>query len=181
MIVIGIDPGLTGALVAIDSKLPDVVLDHHKIVCVGESINIKSVVNFINNQIKTGQQVVVAVENPHVHQGDGISTVFAGFRYGYSVGTMQAIPQALGLNTTLVQPMQWKSHFNLVNSKISYQEKKDNSVNLAIKFTGCKDLFVDIKQQGKVLREIYKHDVAEAYLIARYHAEHNLINNQENK
>lgn len=162
---IGIDPGLTGCIVAM-SALDNNIISHHNVSCIGDMIDVCGIMKFLR-QFNPSDTLVI-VENPHVHQGDGIKTVFAGFRYGYSVGTLQVIPQVLGFNTTLVTPITWKSYYKLTGGKLTYIERKEKSVELACSFTGCDDDFKLIKEQGRTLRTILLHDKAEAYLLAKY-------------
>jgi len=171
MIYIGIDPGLSGCMVAINENAE--LIGFQNVQCEGESIDIDIIVDFLSRFSQSSQ---VIIENPHVHSGDGIKTVYAGFRYGYSVGTLQSIPQALGFHCELIAPMSWKSYFKLTGGQLSYQERKEKSVELACNLLGCQDTFKLIKQQGKTQRVIYLHDKAEAYLLAYYLLKHSKTN-----
>lgn len=163
-VVIGIDPGLSGCMMAVDIDTfnPISFIDISKI---GEHINIEFIVKWLDQFDKN---ISVACENPHIHTGDGINTLYQAFRYGYSVGTIQAIIIALGFNVELIYPMTWKSHFNLISSTLDYDAKKQLDLDRAIELSGCEDVFMSIKQHGNKQRIIYHHDRADAYLIARY-------------
>jgi hypothetical protein len=163
--IIGIDPGLTGALFAIDATSGKPVC-WKNVECRGELINVASIVKFLS-QFDIENDLVFC-ENPHTHAKDGIKEIFQAFRFGYSVGTLQAIPQAMGFKTELIAPITWKSWFGLMTSNTTYTERKELSVEFAVDKLGDQDMFIDIKQQGKVMKKIYKHDLAEAYLIACY-------------
>ena len=65
MTYIGIDPGLTGCMVAIDDDKH--IISWIGVECAGDKINIQSIVNWLLQFDKN--DTIVAVENPHVHGG----------------------------------------------------------------------------------------------------------------
>lgn len=164
-ISIGIDPGLSGCLVAVDWNTLNII-DFINVSMSGDLINVKKLSQWLN-QFEIAQTVVYC-ENPHTHPSDGIKTVYAGFRYGYSVGTLQALPQSLGYETKLVLPVVWKKYYGLLAPNLTHSERKYESTKKAIDLTGNPDDFMEIKQSGNQFREICLHDKAESYLIARY-------------
>ena len=170
-IYIGCDPGLSGCLVAINQDKE--IVSYRDIEKIGDVIDVGLVVKWFK-QFKP-EDVIITCENPHIHAGDSIKTCYAAFCYGRSVATIQTIPQALGFEINLITPMTWKSYFNLVDAKITYEEKKKLSVVCAM-LKSKSNIFMEEKQQGRVTRTIYHHDRAEAYLMAIYGLEKHLTN-----
>lgn len=164
-IIIGVDPGLSGCYVAVNPITRK--LKYYDIEKIGDKINIGAIAEWLSEFNK--KDTMCYMENPHVHRGDGINTCYAAFCYGKSVATCQSIPIILGFKHELIVPVKWKSHFNLTNSKISYEEKKQESTKLAIEmFPEYEHIFLTGKKQGNIIRKIYHHDRAEALLMAIY-------------
>lgn len=165
-IVIGCDPGLSGCFVAVNPETKSII-SYLDIACIGEKIDVAGIVKWLKQFPVNSTRIIC--ENPHTHKDDGIKTVFAGFRFGYSVGTIQAIPLCLGYSVQYSTPMTWKANFKLIDGTKTYQDKKELSVIRAIELNPSQqDIFMEIKQQGRTQRQIFKHDRAEAYLMAIY-------------
>ena len=176
MTYIGIDPGLSGCMVAIDENKH--IINYRDIEKIGDRIDINEIVKWFNQFDK--QDCIVYCENPHVHAGDSIKTCYAAFCYGRSVATVQTIPQVLGFTTELLTPMTWKAYFGLVDKSSTYEQRKQKSVDLAITlFPDQQSIFVEEKQQGRVIRTINHHDRAEAGLIAIYGLETHITNTKK--
>jgi len=164
-IIIGVDPGLSGCYMAVNPETRK--LKYYDIGKIGDRIDIESIAEWLSQFSKKTTKLYM--ENPHIHQGDEIKTCYAAFCYGRSVATCQSIPIILGYQHELVAPVTWKGHHKLMDSKMSYQEKKEASVELAIElFPEYEYLFLSGKQQGNVVKKIYHHDRAEALLMALY-------------
>lgn len=164
--IIGIDPGRSGALVALNIN-NQTIISFHDIQILGDKIDMLKISQWLD--IYKRNDTLIICENPMIHKTDGIKTTYAAFMYGYSVGAIQAIIISLGFDHDFVTPMQWKNYFNLCNSSITYQEKKHNSVVLAINLNNIQsNIFIEQRQRGKNIQTIEHHDRAEAYLMALY-------------
>jgi hypothetical protein len=170
MVIIGIDPGKSGCLWAIDAATRKTIA-FHDIEKLGTDINIDGIVQFLK-QFNHNKSIVIS-EDPHPHGQEGeVKTVYAGFEYGKSVGTIYGIVTAMGFQFLRVSPPVWKGHFALTSGKATYNEKKKLSIEKACYLSPADACYFNYKRFDRM---VSKHDRAEAYLIAIYGLENHLI------
>ena len=145
MIIIGIDPGIAGAICFFSNGN---VIDVIDMPTMAEGKKNKKQVNGrqIFNEISSiknkflNEPLNVVIEQVSAMPGQGVTSMF---NFGQSFGVIKGICSAMELPIFYVRPAKWKKHFNLINSekdasrtkviemfpKISYQlsRKKDNN------------------------------------------------------
>jgi len=116
MIIIGIDPGISGAISIIENKK---ILDVHDTPTMidgkknKKQINSAQVTNIIKETLTIGKKVVVVVEQVNAMPGQGVTSMF---NFGQSFGVIKGICAALSLPIYFVRPTKWKKHFNLIKT-----------------------------------------------------------------
>jgi crossover junction endodeoxyribonuclease RuvC len=116
MIIIGIDPGISGAISIIENKKILEVYDVPTMIDGKKNkrqINSAQVTNIIKERIINGKEVVVVVEQVNAMPGQGVTSMF---NFGQSFGVIKGICAALGLPIYFVRPSKWKKHFNLIKT-----------------------------------------------------------------
>lgn len=101
-IIIGIDPGKTGAIVAIQPGTPQKI-QKWVIPTVGTELDIREMVEILFSYVSTTAHIYV--EDVHAIFG---SAAGATFTFGFVCGVIQGIVAASGLSYTLVQPKVWQ-------------------------------------------------------------------------
>ena len=158
MVVIGIDPGVSGAIFVIGDGLKRIVDTpvtryksgkKHKTevdaVALAEAL---AETTGCLTAIRATRDIFAFVENVSARPGQGVVSMFS---FGRSFGVVLGVLAGLRITATLVQPAAWKKHFNLLG------KDKDASRLLAIKLLGEQG-FERKKDNGR----------AEAALIAIY-------------
>ncbi|MDC0052166.1 crossover junction endodeoxyribonuclease [bacterium] len=116
MIIIGIDPGISGAISIIEKKKILEVYDTPTMIDGKKNkkqINSAQVTNIIKERLKHDKEVVVVVEHVNAMPGQGVTSMF---NFGQSFGVIKGICAALGLPIYFVRPTKWKKHFNLIKT-----------------------------------------------------------------
>ena len=116
MIIIGVDPGISGAISIIENKKILEVYDVPTMIDGKKNkrqINSAQVTNIIKERIISGKEVVVVVEQVNAMPGQGVTSMF---NFGQSFGVIKGICAALGLPIYFVRPSKWKKHFNLIKT-----------------------------------------------------------------
>ena len=119
MLIIGIDPGISGSICFFeDGKILDVVnmptmTDGKKN---KKQVNGSQIYNEISKRIKkTGDQNIrVVIEQVSAMPGQGVTSMF---NFGQSFGILKGICSAMQLPMYFVRPAKWKKYFNLINSE----------------------------------------------------------------
>ena len=156
MRIIGIDPGLSGAIAILeDNKIKElfdmpVMPDGKKN---KRQLNNALLVKLIKDNIKNLEDTVMIVEQVNAMPGQGVTSMF---NFGQTFGAIKGICAALGLPIFFVRPAKWKKHFELINSS------KDASRTKAI------EMYPSISEQLSRKKDVNKSD---ALLIARYYSE----------
>ena len=153
MIVIGIDPGITGAIS---------ILENSKVIEVHETptmidgkknkrqVNGAQITNIIKKWLNKDKEVIVVVEHVNAVPGQGVTSMF---NFGQSFGVIKGICSALSLPIYFVRPTKWKKYFNLIKTN------KDASRTKVI------EVFPEISGQLSRKKDSNK---ADAILIALY-------------
>ncbi|MDA7606141.1 crossover junction endodeoxyribonuclease [Pelagibacteraceae bacterium] len=156
MRIIGIDPGLSGAIAILeDDKIKElfdmpVMPDGKKN---KRQLNNALLVKLIKDNIKNLEDTVMVVEQVNAMPGQGVTSMF---NFGQTFGAIKGICAALGLPIFFVRPAKWKKHFELINSS------KDSSRTKAI------EMYPSISEQLSKKKDVNKSD---AILIGRYYSE----------
>ena len=156
MLVIGIDPGISGSICFFeDGKILEVI--EMPTMTEGKKnkkqVNGSQIYNEIFNRIhKTEKKNVrVIIEQVSAMPGQGVTSMF---NFGQSFGILKGICSAMQLSMFFVRPAKWKKYFNLINSE------KDASRTRAI------EIFPKISDKLKRKKDSNK---ADAILIASYY------------
>ena len=119
MLIIGIDPGITGAISFFnDGELKDVI-DMPTMASGNKNkkqINGSQIYNEISSRI-TGyksDKINVIVEQVSAMPGQGVTSMF---NFGQSFGVIKGVCAAMQLPIYFVRPTKWKKHFDLINSQ----------------------------------------------------------------
>ena len=116
MIIIGIDPGINGAISIIENKKILEVYDTPTMIDGKKNkrqINSAQVTNIIKERLNKDKEVVVVVEQVHAMPGQGVTSMF---NFGQSFGVIKGICAALSLPIFFVRPAKWKKYFNLIKT-----------------------------------------------------------------
>tara|TARA_Y100001970_G_C14060796_1_gene764054 strand:- start:157 stop:651 length:495 start_codon:yes stop_codon:yes gene_type:complete len=119
MIIIGIDPGISGSICFFeDRKIIDVIempsmSDGKKN---KKQVNGAQIYNEISSRIKnySKKDVKVVIEQVSAMPGQGVTSMF---NFGQSFGVLKGICSAMQLPMYFVRPAKWKKYFNLINSQ----------------------------------------------------------------
>ena len=158
MLIIGIDPGITGSICFFqDGKIIDVI----EMPNMPEGKKNKKQVNGaqiyyeISSRIKDikKEDIKVIIEQVSAMPGQGVTSMF---NFGQSFGILKGICSAMQLPMYFVRPTKWKKYFNLINSE------KDASRTKAI------EMYPSIAEKLSKKKDVNKSD---AILIARYYYE----------
>ena len=119
MLIIGIDPGISGSICFLDNgKILDVI--EMPIMTDGKKnkkqVNGSQVYNEIGKRIKQFEknQIRVVIEHVSAMPGQGVTSMF---NFGQSFGILKGICTAMQLPMYFVRPAKWKKYFNLLNSE----------------------------------------------------------------
>ena len=119
MLIIGIDPGISGSICFLDNgKILDVI--EMPIMTDGKKnkkqVNGSQVYNEITKRIKQFEknQIRVVIEHVSAMPGQGVTSMF---NFGQSFGILKGICTAMQLPMYFVRPVKWKKYFNLLNSE----------------------------------------------------------------
>jgi crossover junction endodeoxyribonuclease RuvC len=153
MIILGIDPGLSGALAFLDTKTGMIAVEDMPTVTVMRNRKEKREVSAqLVAAIVVKRHVEAAfLEKVNAMAGQGVSSVFS---FGRSAGIIEGVLAAFDIPTTLVTPQAWQKAMNV-------RDGKDGSRERAMQlFPASAELFQRKKDDGR----------SDASLIAKYGA-----------
>ena len=116
MRIVGIDPGLSGAIAILEDKK---VLNVYDMPVMAEGkknkrqINSAQLVNLLRENNENDEELVVIVEQVNAMPGQGVTSMF---NFGQTFGAIKGVCAALNLPIFFVRPSKWKKHFELINS-----------------------------------------------------------------
>jgi crossover junction endodeoxyribonuclease RuvC len=116
MIIIGIDPGISGAISIVENKKIIEVYDTPTMIDGKKNkkqVNGAQVSNIIKERLNSEKEVVVVVEHVNAMPGQGVTSMF---NFGQSFGVIKGICAALSIPIHFVRPTKWKKHFNLIKT-----------------------------------------------------------------
>ena len=150
MLIIGIDPGITGSICFFENgKIIDLIdmpnmADGKK---QKRQVNGAQIYNEIFLRIKNldKKNIIVVIEHVSAMPGQGVTSMF---NFGQSFGVLKGICSAMQLPMHFVRPAKWKKFFNLINAE------KDASRTKAI------EIFPYISPQLSKKKDANKADAA---------------------
>ena len=153
MIIIGIDPGVSGAIcILTNGKITEIyemptMIDGKKN---KKQVNGAEITNIINKELINEKDAKAVIEHVSAMPGQGVTSMF---NFGQSFGVLKGVCAALKLPVHFVRPVKWKKHFNLIKTE------KDASRTKVI------EAFPYISSQLSKKKDANK---ADAILIARF-------------
>ena len=158
MLIIGIDPGISGSICFFeDGKIIDVLemptmADGKKN---KRQVNGSQIYNEISKRINKvfNQDIRVVIEQVSAMPGQGVTSMF---NFGQSFGILKGICSAMKLPMYFIRPAKWKKYFNLIKTE------KDASRTRAI------EIFPYFSSQLSKKKDSNK---ADAILIASFYYE----------
>ena len=118
MLIIGIDPGISGAICFMEKgRIIDVIdmpsmADGKKN---KKQVNGSQIFNEISRYTKDKsiEDIKVIIEHVSAMPGQGVTSMF---NFGQSFGILKGVCSAMNLSMHFVRPVKWKKHFKLINS-----------------------------------------------------------------
>ncbi len=158
MLIIGIDPGISGSICFLENgKILNVI--EMPTMAEGKKnkrqVNGSQIYNEISKRIHkvSKQDIRVVIEQVSAMPGQGVTSMF---NFGQSFGILKGICSAMQLPMYFVRPAKWKKYFGLINSE------KDASRTRAI------EMFPYFSSQLSKKKDSNK---ADAILIASFYHE----------
>ena len=118
MLIIGIDPGISGSICFFeDGKILEVI--EMPVMTEGKKnkkqVNGAQIYNEFSKKINgKGDEIRVVIEQVSAMPGQGVTSMF---NFGQSFGILKGICSAMQLPMFFVRPAKWKKYFNLINSQ----------------------------------------------------------------
>ena len=157
MIIIGIDPGLSGGIAVLDNNKKVLELFDMPVMADGKKnkkqLNSALLAKLIKESTSNTSESAVIVEQVNAMPGEGVTSMF---NFGQTFGAIKGICATLELPIFFVRPSKWKKHFELINSS------KDASRTKAI------EMYPHLAEKLSKKKDVNKSD---AILIARFYCE----------
>ena len=118
MLIIGIDPGISGSICFFkDGKILEVI--EMPVMTEGKKnkkqVNGSQIYNeFLKRINRKDDEIRVVIEQVSAMPGQGVTSMF---NFGQSFGVLKGICSAMQLPIFFVRPAKWKKYFNLINSQ----------------------------------------------------------------
>ena len=118
MLIIGIDPGISGSICFFeDGKIIEVI--EMPVMTEGKKnkkqVNGAQIYNeFLKRINKKEDEIRVVIEQVSAMPGQGVTSMF---NFGQSFGILKGICSAMQIPMFFVRPAKWKKYFNLINSQ----------------------------------------------------------------
>ena len=118
MLIIGIDPGISGSICFFkDGRILEVI--EMTVMTEGKKnkkqVNSAQIYNeFLKRINKKEDEIRVVIEQVSAMPGQGVTSMF---NFGQSFGILKGICSAMQLPMFFVRPAKWKKYFNLINSQ----------------------------------------------------------------
>ena len=119
MLIIGIDPGISGSICFLEDGVIKDVLEMPTMTEGKKNkkqVNGSQIFNEISLRTKTYEKknIKVVIEQVSAMPGQGVTSMF---NFGQSFGILKGICSAMQLSIYFVRPAKWKKYFNLINSE----------------------------------------------------------------
>ena len=164
MLIIGIDPGISGSICFFeDGKITEVI--EMPVMTEGKKnkkqVNGAQIYNeFLKRINNKDDEIRVVIEQVSAMPGQGVTSMF---NFGQTFGAIKGVCAALKLPIFFVRPSKWKKYFELINSS------KDSSRTKVI------EMYPSLSNQLSKKKDVNKSD---AILIARFYSETRFKDNQ---
>ena len=156
MKVVGIDPGLNGAIAILQDKKVLSIIDM-PVMADGKKnkrqLNNAQLAEILRKNTSDDDEISIVVEQVNAMPGQGVTSMF---NFGQTFGAIKGVCAALQLPIFFVRPSKWKKYFELINSS------KDSSRTKAI------EMYPKLSNQLAKKKDVNKSD---AILIARFFSE----------
>ena len=119
MLIIGIDPGISGAICFFEDGQVTEIIDM-PVMADGKKnkrqINGPQVYNEILKRINKFQKkdIIVVIEQVSAMPGQGVTSMF---NFGQSFGVLKGICSAMQLSMFFIRPAKWKKYFGLIKTE----------------------------------------------------------------
>lgn len=112
--ILGIDPGASGALVALDEHHEPIEWMRMPVIKDGKAtrVNGAAVASFIRNLPE--EPYAAFLESVHSFSGQGVTS---SFNFGHSAGVIAGVLAALEVPVVMVTPQRWKKRANLIGTE----------------------------------------------------------------
>ncbi len=119
MLIIGIDPGISGAICFFENGKIIEVIDMPSMAEGKKNkkqVNGSQIFNEISLRIKNldKNNIKVVIEHVSAMPGQGVTSMF---NFGQSFGILKGICSAMQISMFFVRPAKWKKYFSLINSE----------------------------------------------------------------
>ena len=119
MLIIGIDPGISGAICFFQNGEISDVID---MPCMADGkknkrqINSQQVFNEVSERIINipKKEIIVVIEQVSAMPGQGVTSMF---NFGQSFGVLKGICSAMQLSMYFVRPAKWKKYYGLIKTE----------------------------------------------------------------
>ena len=119
MLIIGIDPGISGAICFFENDEVKEVIDMPSMAEGKKNkrqINGQQIFNEISSRIKNipKKEIRVVIEQVSAMPGQGVTSMF---NFGQSFGVLKGICSAMQLSMHFVRPAKWKKYYGLIKTE----------------------------------------------------------------
>ena len=119
MLIIGIDPGISGAICFFEDGKVQEIIDMPTMAEGKKNkrqVNGPQIYNEISLRVNKLQkkEIIIVIEQVSAMPGQGVTSMF---NFGQSFGVLKGICSAMQLSMYFVRPAKWKKYFNLINSE----------------------------------------------------------------
>ena len=119
MLIIGIDPGISGAICFFEDGQIKEIIDM-PVMADGKKnkrqINGPQVYNEISSRINkfSKKDITIVIEQVSAMPGQGVTSMF---NFGQSFGVLKGICSAMQLSMFFIRPVKWKKYFGLIKTE----------------------------------------------------------------
>ena len=119
MLIIGIDPGISGAICFFEDGQIKEIIDM-PVMADGKKnkrqVNGPQVYNEISSRINkfSKKDITVVIEQVSAMPGQGVTSMF---NFGQSFGVLKGICSAMQLSMFFIRPVKWKKYFGLIKTE----------------------------------------------------------------
>lgn len=160
MIILAIDPGITGAMAIFDTTQPHRIIVDDMPVLDGD-VNPHEISAYINTFLPD----IAVIEHVHPHPNEGVSSVW---RFAAAYTTARVVVQMQNIPVMLVSPAKWKRALVIRGGALGKEQSRRKAIET---FPSYANRFCRKKDHGR----------AEASLLAVYAASLPTIRNHHNE
>ena len=119
MLIIGVDPGISGAICFFEDGQVKEIIDM-PVMADGKKnkrqINGPQIYNEISKRVNNFQKkdIIVVIEQVSAMPGQGVTSMF---NFGQSFGVLKGLCSAMQLSMYFVRPAKWKKYFGLIKTE----------------------------------------------------------------